>query len=158
MCAMLYLWKYLRRQVSIGLAVFCIPWLRWKQPDWERPIRVNLVFPIIYILATVFITVVPMIVTPVETGTRSLELSTKLHEVSQCLRLLRALWKPSLTALELTIILNVTKYNIWKFYLQQSVWASLPRPSQSTLCSSPGKTNQGSSRISAVSRYLACDR
>merc|ERR1712038_2194937 len=54
--------------VSIGLAVFCIPWLRWKQPDWERPIRVNLVFPIIYILATVFITVVPMIVTPVETA------------------------------------------------------------------------------------------
>merc|ERR1719225_70872 len=54
--------------VSIGLAVFCIPWLRWKQPDWDRPIRVNLVFPIIYILATVFITVVPMIVTPVETA------------------------------------------------------------------------------------------
>jgi len=54
--------------VSIGLAVFCIPWLRWKQPDWERPIKVNLLFPIIYILATLFITVVPMIVTPVETA------------------------------------------------------------------------------------------
>merc|ERR1719284_1525817 len=54
--------------VSIGLAVFCIPWLRWKQPDWERPIRVNLIFPIVYILATIFITVVPMIVTPVETA------------------------------------------------------------------------------------------
>ena len=55
-------------QVSIGLAVFCIPWLRWKQPDWERPIKVNLVFPIVYILATIFITVVPMIITPVETA------------------------------------------------------------------------------------------
>jgi len=54
--------------VSIGLAVFCIPWLRWKQPDWERPIKVNLIFPVIYILATLFITVVPMIVTPVETA------------------------------------------------------------------------------------------
>merc|ERR1719229_2185605 len=54
--------------VSIGLAVFCIPWLRWKQPDWERPIKVSLVFPVIYILATVFITVVPMIVTPIETA------------------------------------------------------------------------------------------
>jgi len=54
--------------VSIGLAVFCIPWLRWKQPDWERPIKVNLIFPIVYILATIFITVVPMIVTPIETG------------------------------------------------------------------------------------------
>jgi len=54
--------------VSIGLAVFCIPWLRWKQPDWDRPIKVNLIFPIVYILATIFITVVPMIVTPVETA------------------------------------------------------------------------------------------
>merc|ERR1719384_2935021 len=54
--------------VSIGLAVFCIPWLRWKQPDWERPIKVNLIFPIVYILCTIFITVVPMIITPVETA------------------------------------------------------------------------------------------
>lgn len=54
--------------VSIGLAVFCIPWLRWKQPDWERPIKVNLVFPIVYILCTIFITVVPMIITPKETA------------------------------------------------------------------------------------------
>lgn len=54
--------------VSIGLAVFCIPWLRWKQPDAERPIKVNLIFPILYILATIFITVVPMIITPVETA------------------------------------------------------------------------------------------
>jgi len=54
--------------VSIGLAVFCIPWLRWKQPTWDRPIKVNLIFPIVYILATIFITVVPMIATPVETA------------------------------------------------------------------------------------------
>merc|ERR1719228_3184371 len=54
--------------VSIGLAVFCIPWLRWKHPEWDRPIKVNLIFPIIYILATIFITVVPMISTPVETA------------------------------------------------------------------------------------------
>merc|ERR1712013_185381 len=48
--------------VSIGLAVFCIPWLRWKHPEWDRPIRVQMVF------ATIFITVVPMIATPVETA------------------------------------------------------------------------------------------
>jgi len=54
--------------VSIGLAVFCIPWLRWKHPEWDRPIKVQLVFPIIYIIATIFITVVPMISTPVETA------------------------------------------------------------------------------------------
>merc|ERR1719153_1669381 len=38
--------------VSIGLAVFCIPWLRWKHPEWDRPIRVQMFFPIIYIIAT----------------------------------------------------------------------------------------------------------
>merc|ERR1719474_2109658 len=54
--------------VSIGLAVFCIPWLRWKHPEWDRPIRVQMFFPIIYVIATIFITVVPMIATPVETA------------------------------------------------------------------------------------------
>ena len=54
--------------MSIGLAVFCLPWLRWKQPGWERPIKVNLVFPVLYILATIYITIVPMVASPVETG------------------------------------------------------------------------------------------
>ncbi|XP_023329398.1 Y+L amino acid transporter 2 [Eurytemora carolleeae] len=54
--------------VSIGLAVFCLPWLRWKHPEWERPIKVHLIFPIIYIICTIFITVVPMIASPIETG------------------------------------------------------------------------------------------
>lgn len=54
--------------LSIGMAVVCVPWLRWKCPDMERPIKVNLFFPIIYIIATIFITIVPMIAAPVETG------------------------------------------------------------------------------------------
>lgn len=55
-------------QVSIGLAVLCLPWLRWKHPEWQRPIKVNLIFPILYILATIYITIVPMIASPLETG------------------------------------------------------------------------------------------
>ena len=55
-------------QVSIGMAVLCIPWLRWKHPEWERPIRVSLVWPVLYILATIFITLVPMVARPFETG------------------------------------------------------------------------------------------
>lgn len=55
-------------QLSIGVAVLCLPWLRWAQPNLPRPIRVPLVFPIVYLLATVFVTVVPMIASPVETG------------------------------------------------------------------------------------------
>lgn len=42
--------------------------LRYTQPDLIRPIRVPMVFPIIYLIATVFVVVVPMIASPVETG------------------------------------------------------------------------------------------
>lgn len=54
--------------LSIGLAVVCVPLLRYTHPDLERPIKVNLVWPILYIIATIFITIVPMIAAPVETG------------------------------------------------------------------------------------------
>jgi solute carrier family 7 L-type amino acid transporter-like protein len=54
--------------VSIGLAVVCLPVLRRMHPEWERPIRVNMFFPIIYTIATIFITIVPMIASPIETG------------------------------------------------------------------------------------------
>ncbi|KAG8227220.1 hypothetical protein J437_LFUL003426 [Ladona fulva] len=54
--------------LSIGIAVLCLPVLRWTQPDLPRPIKVNLFFPIIYILCSVFVTIVPMIASPVETG------------------------------------------------------------------------------------------
>ena len=57
--------------MSIGLAVFCLPWLRWKHPEWERPIKVSLIWPVLYILATIFITIVPMVASPVETGKSS---------------------------------------------------------------------------------------
>jgi len=33
--------------ISIGLAVLCIPWLRWKHPEWERPIKVHMIWPMI---------------------------------------------------------------------------------------------------------------
>ena len=54
--------------MSIGLAVVCLPWLRWKHPEWDRPIKVHLIWPILYTLATIFITIVPMVASPVETG------------------------------------------------------------------------------------------
>ena len=53
--------------LAIGLAVVCIPYLRWKQPDLPRPIRVHLFWPYLYIIATIFITVVPMAADPVGT-------------------------------------------------------------------------------------------
>lgn len=54
--------------MSIGVAVLCLPWLRWKQPNLERPIKVNLIWPTFYLLATIFVTAVPMVASPVETG------------------------------------------------------------------------------------------
>ncbi|KAL0276645.1 UNVERIFIED_CONTAM: hypothetical protein PYX00_004174 [Menopon gallinae] len=54
--------------LSIGVAVLCLPWLRWKRPDLVRPIRVHLVFPVIYIICTIFVIVFPMLEKPAETG------------------------------------------------------------------------------------------
>ena len=53
---------------SIGAAVACIPYLRWKCPDLERPIKVHLAWPVIYIIMTLAITILPMIQQPVETA------------------------------------------------------------------------------------------
>ncbi|KAL1137673.1 hypothetical protein AAG570_009369 [Ranatra chinensis] len=64
--------------LSIGVSVLCLPWLRWKRPDLARPIRVNLIFPFFYILATIFVTVVPMIASPVETGIGCLMILTSI--------------------------------------------------------------------------------
>lgn len=47
--------------LAIGLGVACLPYLRWKRPELNRPIRVNLIWPTIYILASLFITFVPMV-------------------------------------------------------------------------------------------------
>ncbi|GFQ99753.1 large neutral amino acids transporter small subunit 2 [Trichonephila clavata] len=62
--------------LAIGLAVACLPYLRWKQPNLARPIKVHLIFPIIYIIATIFITVVPMMADPVGTGFGALIIAT----------------------------------------------------------------------------------
>ncbi|KAF6209157.1 hypothetical protein GE061_014901 [Apolygus lucorum] len=64
--------------LSIGVSVLCVPVLRYTKPDLVRPIRVNLVFPILYIIATLFVTTVPMVATPVETGIGCLMILTSI--------------------------------------------------------------------------------
>lgn len=54
--------------LSIGASVLCLPWLRYTQPNLERPIRVPLAYPTLYLLATLFVVIVPMVASPVETG------------------------------------------------------------------------------------------
>lgn len=49
--------------------IFNFPFsLRYTQPNLVRPIKVNLIWPILYLLATLFVVIVPMIASPVETG------------------------------------------------------------------------------------------
>lgn len=54
--------------LAVGVAVVCLPYLRWKKPDLSRPIKVNMIFPVIYILCSIFVTVLPMYAAPVDTG------------------------------------------------------------------------------------------
>ena len=42
--------------------------IRYQHPEWERPIKVNMVFPVLYIIASIMITVVPMMAEPMNTG------------------------------------------------------------------------------------------
>ncbi|XP_074604360.1 large neutral amino acids transporter small subunit 2 isoform X2 [Brevipalpus obovatus] len=62
--------------LAIGIAVLCIPYLRWKRPDAPRPIKVPLIFPIIYIIATLFIITLPMVEEPEATGLGALIIAT----------------------------------------------------------------------------------
>ena len=53
--------------LSIGVTVACLPYLRWKHPELPRPIRVNLIFPIVYLVMTLVITLLLMIASPGKT-------------------------------------------------------------------------------------------
>lgn len=53
--------------LAIGIAVACVPYLRWKHPEWERPIKVHLFWPVLYIAATLVIITVPILSEPKST-------------------------------------------------------------------------------------------
>ena len=43
-------------------------YLRWTRPDMDRPIKVNLVFPITFLLICTFLVFMPLYVRPLEVG------------------------------------------------------------------------------------------
>lgn len=52
----------------IMLSVTGVLYFRWKRPDMERPIKVNIFVPIIFVCICVFLIIVPCYVVPKEVG------------------------------------------------------------------------------------------
>lgn len=56
----------------ITLSVAGLLWLRYKQPDLERPIKVNICLPIFFFVVCTFLVLLPVFEKPVETGISAL--------------------------------------------------------------------------------------
>ena len=52
----------------VMLSVSGLLYLRWKKPDIPRPIRVNLIVPIAFVLICIFLIILPCFEAPIEVG------------------------------------------------------------------------------------------
>ncbi len=54
--------------LSVTFSVAALLWLRIKQPNLKRPIKVNLILPIVFFVTCAFLVLLPFYVSPFETG------------------------------------------------------------------------------------------
>ncbi|GAU92586.1 hypothetical protein RvY_04648 [Ramazzottius varieornatus] len=64
--------------LSIGTSVFVLIFLRWKRPNLRRPFKISLLWPVLYLLSTVFLSILPLYRKPLETGVGILLILTAL--------------------------------------------------------------------------------
>lgn len=54
--------------LAIGVAILSLITMRWTHPQLPRPIKISLIWPILYVIVTIYLTIVPTIAKPAETG------------------------------------------------------------------------------------------
>ncbi|KAI7687086.1 hypothetical protein SSS_08417 [Sarcoptes scabiei] len=54
--------------LAVAASVAALLWLRWKQPNLSRPIKINIILPILFFITCLFLVVLPFFVSPIETG------------------------------------------------------------------------------------------
>ena len=63
--------------LSVAASIAGLLWLRYKKPQASRPVKVNVAIPVIFLLCCIFLTVVPIIKKPLNTGS----LTFLIHKV-----------------------------------------------------------------------------
>ena len=54
--------------LAVAASVGALLWLRYTKPNMERPIKVNILLPILFFVACLFLLILPFYVSPIETG------------------------------------------------------------------------------------------
>ncbi|CAH1250993.1 SLC7A5 [Branchiostoma lanceolatum] len=54
--------------LSLAVTVIGLLWWRYKKPDLPRPIKVNIIIPVLFVLLSMFMVVVSFVSAPVECG------------------------------------------------------------------------------------------
>jgi solute carrier family 7 (L-type amino acid transporter), member 8 len=68
--------------LAIGVSAVALLYFRKKHPDWERPIKVSLFFPITYIILTVVLIALPFFKNPEESCKEHTILCTSHHDTT----------------------------------------------------------------------------